>query len=114
MNGHRPDFISADRLSRSIIQQTKSGSCNSAEWSGRNSSPPPIARQLREPLAKRLRSTTFQTTAYTEPDIEADGQGHMVPVRLSNDSNDTYQMSHLVDETAPDTEAEGANRGRAD
>jgi len=35
----------------------------------------------------------------------------MEPVRLSDDSSDQYQMSHLGDETEPDTEPEGANLG---
>ena len=114
MNGRRRDVVPADRLSRSVTQQTESGSSNSAESSGRNSSPPPIARGLLARPAKRLRSSTIQTTAYTEPEMEADGQGHMEPVRLSDDSSDEYQMSHPGDETEPDTEPEGANLGGAD
>jgi len=46
--------------------------------------------------------------------MEADGQGHMEPVRLSDDSSDEYQMSHPGDETEPDTEPEGANLSGAD
>jgi len=46
--------------------------------------------------------------------MEADGQGHMEHVRLSDDSSDEYQMSHPGDETKPDTEREGANLGGAD
>jgi len=114
MNGHRRDVVPADRLSRSVTQPTKSGSSNSAELSGRNSSPPPIARLLLARLAKRLWSSTIQTTAYTEPEMEADGQGHIEPIHLSNDSSDEYQMSHPGDETEPDTEPEGANLGGAD
>jgi len=114
MNGHRRDVVPADRLSRSVTQQTESGSSNSAESSGRNSSPPPIARQLLARPAKRLRSSTIQTTAYTEPEMEADGQGHMEPFRLSDDSSDAYQISHPGDETEPETEPEGANLGGAD
>ena len=114
MNGRRRDVVPADRLSRSVTQQTESGSSNSAESSGRNSSPPPIARGLLARPAKRLRSSTIQTTAYTEPEMEADGQGHMEPVRLSDDSSDEYQMSHRSDETEPDTEPEGANLRGAD
>jgi len=102
MNGRRRDVVPADRLSRSVTQQTESGSSNSAESSGRNSSPPPIARGLLARPAKRLRSSTIQTTAYTEPEMEADGQGHMEPVRLSDDSSDEYQMSHPGNETEPD------------
>jgi len=114
MNGCRREVVPADRLSRSVTQQTESGSSNSVESSGRNSSPPPIARGLLAQPAKRLQSSTIQTTAYTEPEMEADGQGHMEPVRLSDDSSDEYQMSHPGDETEPDTEPEGANLGGAD
>jgi len=114
MNGHQRDLVPADRLSRSVTQQTESGSSNSAESSGRNSSPPPLARRLLPRPAKRLRSSTIQTTAYTEPEMEADGQGHMEPVRLSDDSSDEYQMSPLGNETEPDTEPEGANLDGAD
>jgi len=42
--------------------------------------------------------------------MEADGQGHMEPVRLSDASSDQYQMSHPGNETELDTEPEGANR----
>jgi len=114
MNRRRCDIVPADRLSRSVTQQTESGSSNSAESSGRNSSPPPIARGLLARPAKPLRSSTIQTTAYTEPAMEADGQGHMEPVHLSDDSSDEYQMSHPGDETEPDSEPEGANLGGAD
>jgi len=114
MKGRRRDVVPADRLSRSVTQQTESGSSNSAESSRRNSFPPPIARQLLARPAKRLRSSTIQTTAYTEPEMEADGQGHMEPVRLSDDISDEYQMSHPGDKTEPDTEPEGAHLGGAD
>jgi len=114
INGRRRDIVPVDRLCRSVTQQTQSGSSNSAESSGRNSSPPPIARGLLARLAKRLWSSTIQTTAYTEPEMEADGQGHMEPVRLSDDSSDEYQMSHPGDETEPDTGPEGAKLGGAD
>jgi len=114
MNRRRHDVVLVDRLSRSVTQQTESGSSNSAESSGRNSCPPPIARGLLAPPAKRLPSSTIQTTAYTEPEMEADGQGHMEPVRLGDDSSDEYQMSHPGDETEPDTEPEGANLSGAD
>jgi len=46
--------------------------------------------------------------------MEADGQGHMEPVCLSDDSTNEYQMLHPGDETEPDTEPEGANLGGAD
>jgi len=46
--------------------------------------------------------------------MEADGQGHMEPVSLSDDSSDEYQMSHPGDETEPDNEPEGANLSGAD
>jgi len=114
MNGRRRDIVPEDRLSRSVTQQTKSGSSNAAGSLGRNSSPPPIARRLLAPPAEPLQSSTIQTTAYTEPEMEADGQGHMEPVRLSDDSSDEYQMSHPGDETEPDTEPEQANLGGAD
>jgi len=114
MNGRRRDIVPADWLSRSVTQQTESGRSNSAESWGRNSSPPPIARRLLARPAKRLRSSTIQTTAYTEPEMEADGKGHMEPVRLSDHSSDEYQMSHPGHETEPDTEPEGANLGGAD
>jgi len=114
INGCRRDVIPADRLSRSVTQQTESGSSNSAESSDRNSSPPPITRRLLARPAKCLLSSIIQTTAYTEPEMEADRQGHMELVRLSDDSCDEYQLSHPGDETEPDTEPEGANLGRAD
>jgi len=114
MNGRRRDVVPADRLSRSVTQQTESGSSNSAESSGRNSSQPPIARRLLARPAKRLGSSTIRTTAYTEPELEADGQGHMEPVHLSDDSRDEYQMSHPGDETEPDTKPERAILGGAD
>ena len=46
--------------------------------------------------------------------MEAYRQGHMEPVRLSDDSSDKYQMSHPGDETEPDTEPEGANLSGVD
>jgi len=104
MNGRRRDIVPADRVSRSVTEQTESGSSNSAEWWGRNSSPPPISRQLLPRPAKLLRSSTIQITADSEPEMEADGQGDMEPVRSSNHSNDEYPMSHPGDETEPDTE----------
>jgi len=113
-NRRRRDFIPADRLSRFLIQQTESGSSNSAESSGGNSAPPPITRRLLARPAKSLRSRTIQTTAYTEHEIEADGQGHMEPVRLSDDSRDEYQMSYPGDETELDTEPEREKLGHAD
>jgi len=90
MNGLRRDVVLADRLSRTVTQQTKSGGSNTAESSGRNSSQPPIARRVLGQLAKRLRSRTIQTRAYTEPEMEADGPGHMEPLRFSDDSSDEY------------------------
>jgi len=114
MNRRRRDVVPAERVSRSVTQQTQSGKSNSAESSGRNSSPPPIVRGLLARPAKRVRSSTIQTTAYTQPEIEADGQGHMEPVCLSNDSSDEYQMSHPGDETEPDTKPEGTNLGGLD
>jgi len=114
MNVHRGDLVPADRLSRSVTQQTESASSNSAESSVCDSSPPPIARRLLARPAKHLRSSTIQTTAYTEPEMEADGQGHMEPFCLSDDSSHEYQMSHPGDETEPDTEQEGANLCGAD
>jgi len=114
MNGRRRDVVPAAWLSRSVTQLTESGSSNSAESSGRNSSPPPFARRLLAQPAKRLRSSTIQTTAYTEREMEADGQGHMEPIRLSDDSSDEYQMSHPGHETEPDTYPEGVNLGGAD
>jgi len=114
MNRRRRDFVPVDRLSRSVTQQTESASSNTAASSGRNSSPPPITRRLLARPAKHCWSSTIQTTAYTEPDMEADGQGHMEHVCLSHDSSDEYQMSHPDDKTEPDTEREGANLGGAD
>jgi len=114
VNGRRHDVVPADRLSRSVTQRTESGSSNRAESSGRNSSSPPIARWLLARPAKRLQSKTIQTTAYTEPEMEADGQGHMEPVRLGDNSSDEYQMSHLGDDTEPDTVPEGANLSGVD
>jgi len=103
MNRRRRDVVPADSLSRSVTPQTESGSSNSAESLGRNSSPPPIARGLLARPAKHLRTSTIQTTAYTEPEMEADGQGHIEPVCLRNDSSDEYQMSHAGHETEPNT-----------
>jgi len=114
MNGRRCDVVPADRLCRSVTQQTESGSSNSAESWGRNSSPPPIASGLLARPAKRLRSSTIQTTAYTEPEMEADGQGHLEPVRLGDDSSDEYQMSHPGDKTEMDTKPERATLGGPD
>jgi len=114
MNGRTCDLVPADRLSRSVTQQSESGSFNSAELSARNSSPQPIARGLLARPAKRLQSSTIQTTAYTEPEMEADGEGHMEPVSHSDNSSNEYQMSHLGDEPEPDTEPEGANLGGSD
>jgi len=114
MNWPRSDVVPADRLPRSVTQQTESGSSNSAQSSGRNSSPPPIARRLLARPAKRLLSSTIQTTEYTEREMEADRQGNMEPVHLSDDSSDDYPMSHPGDESEPDTEPEGANLGGAD
>jgi len=109
MNWSTSDVGPGDRLPRSVTQQIQSGSSNSAESSGRNSSPPPIARPLLARPAKRLRSSTIQTTAYTQPEMEDDGQGNMEPVHLSDDSSDEYPMSHPGDESEPETEPEGAN-----
>jgi len=114
ISGRRRDVVPADRLSRSVTQETTSVSSHSAELAGRNSSAPPIARGLLVRPAKRLRSSTIQTTAYTEPEMEADRQGHMEPVRLSDDSRDEYQRSHPGHEAEPDTEPEGANLGGGD
>jgi len=108
MNGHRRDVVAADRLSRSVTHQTESVSSNSTELSGRNCSPPLSTRRLLARPAKRLRSSTIQTTTYTQPEMEADGQGHMETVPLSDDSSDEYQMSQSGDETEPETEPEGA------
>ena len=79
MNGHRRDIVQPERLCRSVTQLTKSGSSNSAESSCRNSAPPPIARLLRARPAKRLRTSTIQTTLYTEPEIEAEDKGRWNP-----------------------------------
>ena len=46
--------------------------------------------------------------------MEAEGQGHMERVGLSDDISDDYQMSHPGDETEPDTKPEGANLHGAD
>jgi len=88
MNRHRRDVVPADRLSRSVTQQTESRISNSADSSGRNSSPQAIAIRLLARPAKHLRRSRIQTTAYTEPEMEADGQGHLEPVRLSDNSRD--------------------------
>ena len=45
--------------------------------------------------------------------MEADRQGHMEPVCLSDDTRDEYQMSHPGDETEPETESEGGNLSSA-
>jgi len=98
MYGCRRHVVPVDRLSTSVTQQTASGSSNSADSSGGNSSPPPIARRLLARLAKRLPSSTIQTPAFTEPEMEADGQGYLEPLHLSDDTSDEYQMSHRADE----------------
>jgi hypothetical protein len=46
--------------------------------------------------------------------MEPDGHGHMEPVCLSDDSSDKYQMSHLANETEPDTEPNIEDLGSAD
>jgi hypothetical protein len=46
LNGRRREVVLTDRVSRSRTRQIESGSANTAGSSGRNSSPPPIARQL--------------------------------------------------------------------
>jgi len=46
--------------------------------------------------------------------MEADGEGHMEPVRHSDNSSNEYQMSHLGDEPESDTVPEGANLGGPD
>jgi len=114
MNRRRRDVVPAHRLSRSVTQQTESRSSNSGKLLGRNSSPLPIARRLLARPAKPLQSSTLQTTAYTEPEIEAERPGHMEPVCLSDDSSDEYQISHPGDKTEPDTKPEGANLAGAD
>ena len=101
-------------MSRSGTQRSESGSSNTAGSLGRNCSPPLIARRLLGHPAKRLRSSTIQTIAYTEPETEPDGQGHMESVRLSDESTDKYQMLHLAYETEPDTEPDEEDLGSAD
>jgi len=114
INGHRRNIVPADPLSRSVTQQTESGRSNSAESSGSNSFLPPMARRLLTRPVERLWSSTIETTAYTEPEMEVDGQGHMEHVHLSDDSRDEYQMSHPGDESELDTESDGANVRGAD
>ena len=114
LNGCGRDVVLQDRVSRSGTQQSESGSSNTAGSSGRNSSPWPIARRLLGRPAKPLPSITIQTTAYTEPETEPDGQGHMEPDRLSEDTTDEYQMLHLADETEWDTEPDVEDLGSAD
>ena len=46
--------------------------------------------------------------------MEADRQGHMEPVCLSDNSSNEYLMSHPNDKTEPDTEPEGENLAGAD
>ena len=46
--------------------------------------------------------------------MEAEGQGHLEPVHLSDDSCVEYQLSHPGDATEQDTEQEVANLGGAD
>jgi len=46
--------------------------------------------------------------------MEADGQVHMKPVRLSDDSRDEYSMSHPGDQTEPDNDPEAESGGTAD
>jgi len=73
-----------------------------------------MTRRLVARLAKLLRSNTIQTTAYTQPEINADEQGHMEPVRLGHDSTDVYPMLHPGEQTQLDTEPAGTNLGGAD
>jgi len=72
MDRCRRDVVPAHRLSTSVTEQTVSRSSNSAESWGRNSSPERIARRFLARPAKRLWSTTIQSTRYTEPEMEAD------------------------------------------
>ena len=108
LNGRRRDVVRANMGSGSGTQQNESGSSHSAppnsRLSSRNSSPPPIGGVLRGRPSKRPRRGTIQTTAYTEPETEPDGQGHIEAVPLSDDSSDEYQASYQGDETEPDTE----------
>ena len=103
LNGRRCDIVLGDRVSRLGIQQSESGSSNTVESLGRILSPPLISRRLLGSAAKRLWSSTIQTTAYTEPEMQPDGQGNMKHVHLSDDSTNEYQISYLADETELET-----------
>jgi len=72
MDRYRCDVVPANRRSTSVTQQTVSGSSNSAESWGLNSFPARISRRFLARPAKRLRSTTIQSTTYTEPEMAAD------------------------------------------
>jgi len=113
LTGRRREIVPADRLSRSVTQETESGSSNSPELSGCNSAQQ-IVRQLLAPPAHRLWSIIIQKIAYTEPEMEPDRQGHMEPVRHSDDSSNQYQISNPGDETEPETEPAGESLSGAD
>ena len=117
LNGRTRDVVRANMGSGSGTQQHESGSSHSSptsnQLSSRNSSPPRIGGLRGRPL-KRPRRSTIQTTAYTEPETEPDGQGHIEAVRLSDDSSDEYQASRQGDETEPDTEPDIEDLDSAD
>jgi hypothetical protein len=94
---------------RSRTQQNESHNASSL----RDSSPPPIASQLGRP-PKRPRKGTMQTTAYTEPETDTNGQANTETVHLSDDSSDEYQISRGPDETESDTEPDGEGIDIAD
>jgi hypothetical protein len=56
----------------------------------------------------------MQTTAYTEPETETNGQANTETVHLSDDSSDEYQISRGPDETESDTEPDGEGIDIAD
>jgi len=113
----RRDAIPAQRGSGSGTQRTESGSSHSTrtlpaesssshgtQSSGRSSSPPQTTRRPTSLPVKRARRSTLQTTAYSEPEGEPDGQQQIATVRLSDERSDENENSRRSDETEADTQ----------
>jgi len=109
LNRRRRDAITdamGSGRSRPGTQQNGSGSSTSTPSNPSprpNPSPRDSTRALGRP-PKGPRRSIIQTTAYSEPDVEQDAQVDPETVRLSDDSSDEYQDSHISDETELDIE----------
>jgi len=122
----RRDVVPATVGSGSGTQQNETGSSQttlrSRQLSRRSPSPVPDENSVRSRPPKRPRRTTIQTRAFIEPETEPDGQAHLEPVRLSDDSSDEYQNPDDNDEIDSETEVdsetldivEGGASGRRD